>query len=137
MRNLVTGTLALALLALPVHAEPNIKAANEVQSEFSQCAAYYAFAAHCLGAPKDELGARIKRFSDDFILGAVIFGKGMGMSEDAIEARYSLHWDGINEMTGGGKCINQSVAIKRYFKKCKEISEDQEGYFKRMIEANK
>ena len=90
-------------------------------------AAYFQFAKTCAPefAKQDEL-QQVDRIINHFNGLAVVMGKTIGMTQDAMIARLKLALEAQAKLTEG-KCVNFASLLTRYADHCKVLGENPEA----------
>jgi hypothetical protein len=97
-----------------------LSALNNVQSEMSDCLAYYSNIKGCVGTQDKELSDRTQRTLDALALMAVKVGRSAGMTPDAMMSRLSMFQDEQHELIKGN-CANMSSLFTRHAARCKQV----------------
>jgi hypothetical protein len=129
--------LALWLLAAPALAGGLSKqeALNEFSGELAQCAAFYSVGIHCFSSGgqlqgEDKANFEFARFF--FYQLQYSIGKAAGLSDKALDARFALALESINDDMDK-KCINISVMLKKYAKLCKALGDHPDQQLDRLM----
>jgi hypothetical protein len=129
--------LATVLVAAPALGAGLSKeeALNAFSSECAQCAAYFGLSHRCFvssGQLQGDDKASIEESLKFFYELQYATGKAVGMSDKAIEARFGLALDSINNDMDND-CVNISVIIKKYGKFCKALAENPDQQLKLLM----
>jgi hypothetical protein len=93
---------------------------NNVQSEMSDCLAYYANIKACVGTQDKELSEGTQKTLDALTLMAVKVGQSAGMTPDAMMSRLAMFQNEQRELIKGN-CANMSSLFTRHAARCKKV----------------
>lgn len=97
-----------------------LSALNNVQSEMSDCVAYYANIKTCVGTHDKELSDGTQKTLDVLTLMAVKVGRSAGMTSDAMMSRLAMFQDAQRDLIKGN-CANMSSLFTRHAERCKKV----------------
>jgi molybdopterin converting factor small subunit len=95
-------------------------ALNNVQSEMSDCLAYYANIKACVGTQDKELSEGTQKTLDALTSMAVKVGQSAGMTLDAMMSRLAMFQNEQRELIKGN-CSNMSSLFTRHAARCKKV----------------
>lgn len=104
--------------------QKEINMLNNIQNDYTDCAAYYHISSQCFLEKKDKtLQNDLKNSATIAMYTAMEIGAYIGMTEDAIKSRLEMSSETMNDLIKSN-CINISSLLKRYTKNCKSIVEN-------------
>ncbi|MCK6442809.1 hypothetical protein [Elstera cyanobacteriorum] len=113
--------------------DKNLIIMKNLQSEYANCAAYYHISSLCFSSEKDrKLRENLEGLSEISIKRAILIGKKINMSSDAISSRLELSINNINDIMNNN-CINISSILLRYGEKCKLSIDNPEKFINEHI----
>ena len=98
-------------------------ALNNVQSEMSDCLAYYANIKACVGTQDKELSEATQKTLDALTSMALKVGQSAGMTPDAMMSRLAMFQSEQRELIKGN-CANMSSLFTRHAARCKKVVEN-------------
>lgn len=133
IKNVTIFTFLLGYFVNNAYASSPQVAFNEISSEMSQCAAYYAIGTYCVG---ESLEATSKRNIDAAMLAAnnyaILFGKEASLSNQALLSRNKMFPKSLlNEMDGN--CVNIAVLLSKYGESCRLLIEHPDVRLEELI----
>ncbi len=122
--------LCALLLATPLAAEEDAAARSRrvvdaLQQEVTTCTAFYKIMQKCLDE-KDPLYGRYDKLIDQLYEIMIDAGKRIGMSPDAITARYQAQLDQQTDVTQNS-CPNVAALAERHGQRCKQVTENPQA----------
>jgi hypothetical protein len=114
----IFATPAFGQNALP---KKMIYAMNALQEEVTVCEAYYAVVGRCVEEDAD-LSKQMQSAEDVLEKEAVVVGKSIGMTNDAISSRFSLFLDQDMSLMNNS-CVNLPSLLTRHADRCKIVVE--------------
>lgn len=98
-------------------------ALNNVQSEMSECIAYYTNVAVCIKGRDAALSDSTQKTIDALTLTAVKLGRSIGMTQDAMMSRLTMYQGQQRELVQNN-CANMSSLFTRHAARCKQVVEN-------------
>jgi hypothetical protein len=97
-------------------------AMNNLQAEYSRCAAFYAIIARCLG-DGDPLRDSSQQAGEAAMREAQQTGQSIGMTQDAMRSRVLMEGEAMRRLMGES-CVNVSSILHRYARRCQQVMEN-------------